>query len=430
YVPVNRDPAIQEARMKLPVCGEEQSIMETIKENSVVVICGETGSGKTTQIPQFLYEAGYGNPNSENPGIIGVTQPRRVAAVSMANRVAQELGLTEKEVSYQIRYDATVSATTAIKFMTDGVLLRELAADFLLSRYSVIIIDEAHERSLNTDILIGVVSRVLRLREEMAAKGEGVRPLRVVIMSATLRVSDFTENRVLFRVPPPVIKVEARQFPVQIHFNRRTPDVDHVTEAFKKVCKIHKRLPDGGILIFLTGQNEILDLCRKLRKRFPAVQNTDDKLVDAQRESRGLTAIGLTCFESYAADVEAEEVGFGDDGPDDIGDDIPENFESSDSESDEGEETQGDHMDADAGSQERHQLRVFQPPPPGSRLCVVATNVAETSITIPNIKYVVDAGKAKERQYDAATGVQSFSLGWTSKASADQVGADRALCLP
>ncbi|RKP23184.1 P-loop containing nucleoside triphosphate hydrolase protein, partial [Syncephalis pseudoplumigaleata] len=272
YVSVKRDPAIQEARMKLPVCGEEQSIMETIQANPVTVICGETGSGKTTQVPQFLYEAGYGHPDSEHPGMIGVTQPRRVAAVSMAHRVAQELNVTDEQVSYQasrtsmpwsIRFDTTVSARTAIKFMTDGVLLRELANDFLLSRYSVIIIDEAHERTINTDILIGVISRVLKLREEMAATDPSVKPLRVIIMSATLRVSDFTENTTLFSVPPPVINVDARRFPVQIHFNRRTPH-DHIAEAFKKVCKIHRQLPEGGILVFLTGQNEITDLCRKL----------------------------------------------------------------------------------------------------------------------------------------------------------------------
>lgn len=154
--------------------------MEAIHNNPCVVICGETGSGKTTQIPQFLYEAGYGSPDSDTPGLIAVTQPRRVAAVSMAARVGEELGAGGKDkVSYQIRFDGTVGPKTAIKFMTDGVLLRELAADFLLRKYSAVIIDEAHERSVNTDILIGVMSRVLKLRADMAKenpKENKVRP--------------------------------------------------------------------------------------------------------------------------------------------------------------------------------------------------------------------------------------------------------------
>lgn len=271
YVPVNRTPEIQAARLKLPVCGEEQTIMEAIRNNTVVIICGETGSGKTTQVPQFLYEAGWSHPDSDNPGLIGVTQPRRVATVSMAKRVAQELNLTDKEVSHQIRYDATVSDKTRIKFMTDGVLLREMSQDLLLTKYSTIIIDEAHERNLNTDILIGVVSRVLKLRAELSRQDrEKIKPLRVIIMSATLRVSDFTENKTLFPVVPPVINVNARQYPVAIHFNKKTP-LDHVGEAYKKITKIHERLPHGGILVFLTGQNEINQLCKQLRKRYPAL---------------------------------------------------------------------------------------------------------------------------------------------------------------
>lgn len=166
---VDRPEEIQAARLGLPVVAEEQRIMEAIHNNSCVVVCGETGSGKTTQIPQFLYEAGYGSAGSNNPGLIGVTQPRRVAAVSMANRVGDELGSQGKnKVAYQIRFEGTVGPETAIKFMTDGVLLRELAEDFLLKKYSAIIIDEAHERSINTDILIGVMSRVLKLRENMS----------------------------------------------------------------------------------------------------------------------------------------------------------------------------------------------------------------------------------------------------------------------
>jgi ATP-dependent RNA helicase DHX37/DHR1 len=214
--------------------------------------------------------------------MIAITQPRRVAAVSLATRVSSELNLppSSSVVAHQIRYSSTTSPDTAIKFMTDGVLLRELATDFLLSRYSVIVVDEAHERGVNTDVLIGVLSRVGKLREKrwrestatQATTAPGfsssrVGPLRIVIMSATLRVSDFTSNPTLFPTPPPVIHIAARQHPVTIHFNRHTVG-DYVAEAYKKVCKIHARLPPGGVLVFLTGQSEIQALCRKLEKKY------------------------------------------------------------------------------------------------------------------------------------------------------------------
>ncbi|RKP13101.1 P-loop containing nucleoside triphosphate hydrolase protein, partial [Piptocephalis cylindrospora] len=430
YVSVNRDPEIQEARLKLPVCGEEQRIMEAITENPVVVICGETGSGKTTQVPQFLYEAGYGDPESDHPGMVGITQPRRVAAVSMAQRVGTELATTPGVVSHQIRYDSTTSPNTRVKFMTDGVLLRELAADFLLRRYSALIIDEAHERSLNTDILIGVLSRIVRLRQEMAKNGEdGVKELRVIIMSATLSVSDFTENKTLFSEPPPVLKVEARQFPVQVHFNRRTPRTDYVGEAFSKACKIHKRLPAGGILIFLSGQAEIQTLCRRLERRFPKV------IAGEKRSERETNA-------EDNVEIEAEEVEWGDrkdelspdadelkeDGVDDEREPEVDHALLTDSD----EEGEDREMDEDDSAGPLHvlplysllstdrQMRVFDAVPEGARLCVVATNVAETSLTIPGITYVVDAGRVKEREYDTRSGVQTFSVRWTSKASADQ----------
>ncbi|KAJ3747262.1 P-loop containing nucleoside triphosphate hydrolase protein [Lentinula detonsa] len=446
FVSVSRPDEVQESRLLLPVVAEEQPIMEAVLVNPVVVICGETGSGKTTQIPQFLYEAGFGSPGSENPGMIGITQPRRVAAMSMASRVAQELSLTSSKVSYQIRYDATVSPTTSIKFMTDGVLLRELATDFLLTKYSVIIIDEAHERSMNTDILIGVLSRVLKLREELWKEGkEGAKLLRLIIMSATLRVSDFTSNATLFPTPPPIINVAARQHPVTVHFNRRTVS-DYVTEAIKKTIKIHTRLPSGGILIFLTGQNEIQGVCRKLEARFgkkaieerrrqrgvgsaSRIFGVDDASNEAQRNSRRVGAA--------QADIEAEEVDLGvtqandDDVAFDIDEDAAEDPDALDSDE---EETLNEELGIDIDESETpmhvvplysllpsdKQMCVFQPPPTGHRLVVVATNVAETSLTIPNIRYVVDCGRAKERRHDVINGIQTFQVAWISKSSAAQ----------
>ncbi|GJE85929.1 ATP-dependent RNA helicase [Phanerochaete sordida] len=441
-VEIKRPLEVDEARIMLPIVAEEQPIMEAILLNSVVIICGETGSGKTTQVPQFLYEAGFGSPGSENPGMIGVTQPRRVAAMSMASRVAHELSLTSSKVSYQIRYDATVSPDTSIKFMTDGVLLRELATDFLLTKYSVIIIDEAHERSMNTDILIGVLSRVIKLREEMwVQKKDDVKPLRLIIMSATLRVSDFAENTTLFSTPPPIINVAARQHPVTVHFSRRTTS-DYVTEAIKKASKIHSRLPPGGILIFLTGQNEIAGACKKLEARYgaKAIAERKRRRNASASTSRFMDASSgdarTTTVAPAQADVEAEDMELGTE-PKDLaldvdGDnaDVDMDDEALDTDDDLNNEELG--IDTEESEVPMHivplyallpsekQMQVFKPPPEGHRLVVVSTNVAETSLTIPNIRYVIDCGRAKERRYDHENGVQSFQVSWISKASAAQ----------
>lgn len=446
-IAVHRLEDIEQARLMLPVLAEEETIVRTIMENMVTVLCGETGSGKTTQVPQFLFEAGFGTSGSCNPGMIGVTQPRRVAALSMASRVAKELNLPSSKVSHQIRYDATISPSTSIKFMTDGVLLRELAADFLLTRYSVIVIDEAHERSVNTDVLIGVLSRVVKLRAKRWIEGQG-RPLRIVIMSATLRVEDFVGNSRLFDVKPPVIEIDARQYPVVNHFSRKTTH-NYVEESVKKASKIHARLPPGGILIFLTGQAEISTVCRKLEKRYGkralearserrnARSREDSDEEEGHQEEKVAVAARI-------GDVEAEEI------------DLTLQYEEDDADLaldvDDGRQVDADDVDAldtdeeeapdydadlpeelrDESSTPMHilplysllpsdrQMKVFEPPPPNTRLVVVATNVAETSLTIPGITYVVDCGRSKERRYDAKTGVQSFQVGFISKASANQ----------
>ncbi|KAM4810129.1 putative ATP-dependent RNA helicase DHX37 [Rhinophrynus dorsalis] len=424
FIPVDRTPDIQEARLKLPILSEEQVIMEAIKENPIVVLCGETGSGKTTQVPQFLYEAGYGSDND----IIGITEPRRVAAVTMSQRVALEMNLSQSVVSYQIRYEGNVSDETKIKFMTDGVLLKEIQRDFLLNKYKVIIIDEAHERSVYTDILIGLLSRIVPLRNK---KG---RPLKLVIMSATLRIEDFTENKRLFPLAPPVIKVDARQFPVTVHFNKRTPLDDYAGECYRKVCKIHRMLPPGGILVFLTGQAEVHSLCRRLRKTFPCSnrneQEEDDDSQEAVKKFKkskpkknvNLPKIDLAGYSALPLDEGDEDrEAAGDeedaDGSDldlDLGDGVTEGDEKSDS------SLPLYVLPLYSLLAPEKQAKVFRPPPTGMRLCVVATNVAETSLTIPGIKYVVDCGKVKKRFYDKVTGVSSFRVDWTSQASANQ----------
>ncbi|KAL7885142.1 hypothetical protein AOLI_G00079120 [Acnodon oligacanthus] len=424
FIPVDRLPEMQEARLKLPVLAEEQVIMEAVRENECVVVCGETGSGKTTQVPQFLYEAGYASA----AGIIGVTEPRRVAAVSMSHRVAKEMNLSTGVVSYQIRYEGNVTKDTKIKFMTDGVLLKEIQKDFLLQKYSVIIIDEAHERSVYTDILIGLLSRIVPLRNKKRL------PMKLLIMSATLRVEDFTENKRLFRTPPPVISVEARQFPVTVHFNKHTPVEDYTGEAFRKTCKIHRMLPPGGILVFLTGQAEVHSVCWRLRKAFPyraSVQHTDAE--DTSEELRkfkkvnkkkkvALPRIDLDNYSALPVDEGDEDRQAG------IDDDAE---EGSDLDLDLGDHPEDAEEKADPSIPlyvlplysllaPEQQAKVFHPPPPQTRLCVVATNVAETSLTIPGIKYVVDCGRVKKRFYDKVTGVSSFKVTWISQASANQ----------
>ncbi|KAI0304429.1 P-loop containing nucleoside triphosphate hydrolase protein [Multifurca ochricompacta] len=422
-------------------------VLVTRPSEVVVVICGETGSGKTTQVPQFLFEAGFGSPGSDNPGMIGITQPRRVAAMSMASRVAHELSLPTSRVSYQIRYDATVSPSTSIKFMTDGVLLREIASDFLLSKYSILIIDEAHERSMNTDILIGVLSRVVKLRESMWREGKGKDSIKVppsfshhVCYAPDWR---FRGKHYLVRHPPPVITVPARQYPVTVHFNRRTVS-DYVSEAIRKASKIHARLPSGGILIFLTGQNEISGVCKRLKERYGT------EVIKERRKRRNDAQVGLDAHRFFRnnedpisikltqVDVEAEEMDLGDARKDDLAldvDDKPNDVDNADVDAlDTDHEGEGEDLGIDTEESDvpmhivplysllptEKQMKVFEQPPAGTRLVVVATNVAETSLTIPGIRYVIDCGRAKERRYNLANGIQAFQISWISKASAAQ----------
>lgn len=413
---VERSPEIQEMRMGLPVVAEEQKIMEAIFNNPCVVIWGATGSGKTTQVPQFLYEAGFANPNSPTPGMIGVTQPRRVAAVSMSKRVSDELGGLHDKVSYQIRYESSVSSKTAIKFMTDGILIREIANDFALLKYSVIVIDEAHERSANTDILIGMVSRIVDLRAAVSQEDHKVTPLKLIIMSATLRISDFLENPSLFHHGiPPLVQAEGRQYPVTIHFSRTTQR-DYLEETFQKVSRGHRKLPPGGMLVFLTGQNEITALTKRLQETFANSQGT-------YSTSRQAT------IAASDAPLEAEDLDFG-------GEmfKVGLKLDDSDGGSMDGRDDDDDFFIEDASPassqihilplysqlQTKDQMRVFELPPENARLIVLATNIAETSLTIPGIRYVFDCGRSKEKQYDQPTGVQTFEIDWISKASAGQ----------
>jgi ATP-dependent RNA helicase DHX37/DHR1 len=239
---IKRPSLVEKNRYDLPVSAMEFEIMDSIRNNDVTIICGETGSGKSTQVPQFLYEGGVClSVSDQNKSfLIGVTQPRRVAAVSTAKRVCFEVGMGDGQsikgygkggnlVSYRTRYEsAGTGSKTRIQFMTDGILLQQIQSDLLLRRYSVIVLDEAHERNLNTDVLIGLLSKTIPLRKKAAEEESSIVPLKLVLMSATLRVEDFTKNESLFPSGvPSVVKVPGRTFPVSIHHSKVTEVDDY-----------------------------------------------------------------------------------------------------------------------------------------------------------------------------------------------------------
>ncbi|KAH0846284.1 putative ATP-dependent RNA helicase DHR1 [Fonsecaea pedrosoi] len=437
-VHVSRPQDIQESRSQLPILQREQEIMEAIHNNPVVIIKGDTGSGKTTQTPQFLFEAGYGAPEGPTPGMIGITQPRRVAAVSMAKRVSTELGEHGHKVAYQIRFDSTVSTNTAVKFMTDGILLRELSEDLLLRKYSVIVVDEAHERSVNTDILIGMLSKIVPARMQKSQFNPNPTPLKLIIMSATLNIGDFLHEKLFSAaLRPPIVEAEGRQHRVTTHFALRSR-ADYVEEVIEKVRRAHRKLPRGGILVFLTGQNEIKQVGTRL-----------NALLAQRNGSRTTTSTPRVEIAATEAPLEVEDFEFGPVKVQDAEDDFEmeilthsedeaeeKEFEISEDEDDAGDETTLSQARGHSSSKDPYtsvhilplysqlptaeQLKVFEPPPSGARLIVLATNVAETSLTIPGIRYVFDTGRSKERKYNLDTGVQSFEIDYISKASAQQ----------
>lgn len=472
---VSRNQNLQAERLQLPIVKYEQEIMDKINHNLFTVICGETGSGKSTQIPQFLYEYGYTNAF----GAIAVTQPRRVAAISLATRVANELNCKlGEEVGYQIRYDSKhFSENTKIKFLTDGILLKEIESDSFLFKYSIIIIDEAHERTINTDILIGLLSQAAKYRlilskNKIKVGDKFIKPLRVVIMSATMRVDEFLDSEI-FSPKPAFMKVEARRFPVTVHHLKRT-EKDHVEQAFKMTCKIHRKLPPGGILIFLTGKQEILTLCEKLKKeilenqeKIEVFKNKSEHLEGDQEENNKIS----TSVDNQVTTLQTEDQTISlkihdfntnlipntydkkilNEGTIEINEkdkftsmehtennenneisshikeedlivnshDLDEeeyfnkNFNKEKNSEDEEEEYYTDEnqeknkmrytykpaiiLPLFSSLSKEQQMSIFQKIDPLTRLIVVSTNIAETSLTIPNVRYVVDSGKAKKR---------------------------------
>lgn len=334
---------LDKERLLLPMWSAQEALVQAVRDSQVLVVVGETGSGKTTQIPRFLMDAGFASGGA----VIACTQPRRVAATTVAARVAAELGCTlGEEVGYSVRFDDCTSPATKIKYVTDGLLLREALADPLLKRYSVVLLDEAHERTVATDVLLGL------LKDVCAARGNR---FRLVVMSATLDAAGFQR----YFPGAGAVYVQGRQHAVDILYTAQ-PQPSYVDAAVNGTLQIHcDELPDGDVLVFLTGQDEIEACERLLVERAAALPPTLGRPM-------------LLPLPIYAA--------------------LP----------------------------QEAQLRVFQPAPLGTRKVVLATNIAETSITIPGIKYVIDTGFVKARAYSAAVGADCLQVVPVSQAQARQ----------
>ena len=325
-------------RKLLPIYPYREDLLAAIEEYQVLVIVGETGSGKTTQVPQFLHEAGW-----TKKGKVGCTQPRRVAAMSVAARVAEEMGVKiGNEVGYSIRFEDCTSDRTIVKYMTDGMLLREFLGEPDLASYSVMIIDEAHERSLHSDVLFGLVKDIARFRPD----------LKLLLSSATVNSEKFSE----FFDDAPVFNIPGRRYPVDIMYTKQ-PEADYLDACVVTCLQVHITQPPGDILVFLTGQEEIELATEALQDR-----------------TRGLgTKIGeLVVCPIYA--------------------NLPSDM----------------------------QAKIFDPAPPGGRKVVLATNIAETSLTIDGIVYVIDTGFVKQTSYNPRSGMESLIVTPTSKAGANQ----------
>ncbi|KAL5772296.1 hypothetical protein ACOSQ2_012220 [Xanthoceras sorbifolium] len=348
--------SIEKQRQRLPVYKYRTSILYLVETHATTIIVGETGSGKTTQIPQYLKEAGW----ADGGRVIACTQPRRLAVQAVASRVAEEMGVkVGEEVGYTIRFeDVTNKGVTMIKFLTDGVLLREMMDDPLLSKYSVIMVDEAHERSISTDILLGLLKKIQRRRPE----------LRLIISSATIEAKSMSaffqtrksrhqmEGEELPRMEPAILSVEGRGFNVQIHYVEE-PVSDYVQAVVSTVMLIHDQEPPGDILVFLTGQDDI----------DTAVQLLTEEARTNRKNSSGLIILPL-----YSGLPRAE------------------------------------------------QELVFSPTPRGKRKVVISTNIAETSLTLEGVVYVVDSGFSKQRFYNPVSDIESLVVAPISKASARQ----------
>ncbi|KAH6576083.1 hypothetical protein BASA61_008740 [Batrachochytrium salamandrivorans] len=339
--------SIAEQRQRLPSFKSKSQFLYCVEKFQVIIVVGQTGSGKTTQLPQYLAEAGW----CSNGRMVGCTLPRVVAVTSVAARVAEEMGVAVGEtVGYTVRFDDRSNPhLTRIKYLTDGMLFREVLQDPLLTKYSAIMIDEAHERSLYTDILAGVLKKILKKRPE----------LRLIISSATLDAESFhdfyncnatseKENDTAV-----IMSIDGRVYPVHIHY-LDMPCSDYIQACVDTVLRIHQQEPAGDVLVFLTGRDEVEKVVTELREQI----------------SSGRTPIlALPLY---------------------------------------------------GGLTPEEQKLVFTAPPMGTRKVVVSTNIAEASITVDGIVYVVDSGFIKIRSYSPVSSMDTLMIIPTSQASAQQ----------
>eukprot|EP00053_Salpingoeca_punica_P018955 m.188740 g.188740 ORF g.188740 m.188740 type:complete len:700 (-) comp17538_c1_seq9:4467-6566(-) len=327
---------ILEKRKKLPVWEHREEFYRVVNANTKMVLVGETGSGKTTQIPQWCVDVRAGR-------MVACTQPRRVAAMSVAKRVAEEMGVQlGKEVGYTIRFEDCTGPETKIKYMTDGMLLRECLIDNRMPSYSVIMLDEAHERTIHTDVLFGLLKKAAGAR----------RDLKIICTSATLDVVKFST----YFHEAPIFTIPGRTHPVEILYAKE-PESDYLDAALITVMQIHLTEPAGDILLFLTGQEEIDTSCEILYERMKAL---------------GADVPELIILPVYSA--------------------LPSEM----------------------------QTRIFEPAGPGARKVVIATNIAETSLTIDGIYYVVDPGFVKQKVYNSKSGMDSLVVTPISQQQAQQ----------
>lgn len=329
--------SLLEQRQYLPIFAVRQQLLNIIRDNSIVIVVGETGSGKTTQLTQYLHEDGY-----TSYGMVGCTQPRRVAAMSVAKRVSEEMANNlGEEVGYAIRFEDCTSEKTMIKYMTDGILLRESLRESDLDHYSAVIMDEAHERSLNTDVLFGL------LREVVARRSD----LKLIVTSATMDSDKFAA----FFGNVPIFNIPGRTFPVDILFSK-TPQEDYVEAAVKQALQIHLSGMAGDILIFMPGQEDI--------------EVTSDQIVERLEDLDSPPPLAvLPIYSQLPSDLQA---------------------------------------------------KIFQKAPDGVRKCIVATNIAETSLTVDGIMFVVDAGYCKLKVFNPRIGMDALQVYPISQANANQ----------
>ena len=328
-------------KIMLPIDSSCDKIIDALKKHQVVIVVGETGSGKTTRLPVFLHEAGF-----SEKGMIGITEPRRIAATSVARFVADEMNTRLGDlVGYQVRFD-NQSHRTDIKFMTDGILLREVQDDPELSKYSVIVVDEAHERSCNIDFTLGLLKDLLKRRQD----------LKVVVASATIDHQKFSE----YFGSAPIVEVSGRVFPVEISYetepirfydDRHRFTMDFMVQAVvNRVAEIHKSSPPGDVLVFMSGKDDI------------------NSVITALENMKISDLVALPVY---------------------------------------------------GGLSQEDQDRIFNSFP-GQRKVIVATNIAETSITIDGIVYVVDSGVVKQMHFHPESGIQSLDFVSHSKAGCNQ----------